>query len=42
MQPISEAVFVQQLSDLHLGRCVTATYGGHHARPHLFTDYVHD
>lgn len=42
MQAIPEAMFVQQLPDLHLGRCVAATNGGHHARPDLFTDYVHD
>lgn len=42
MQAIPEAMPMQELSDLHLGRCVAATYGGHHARSYLFTDYVHD
>jgi hypothetical protein len=42
MQAISETMPVQQLPDLHFGRCITAANTGHHPRSDFFTDYVHD
>jgi hypothetical protein len=42
MQSIPEAVPMQQLTDLHFGRCIAAANSGHHPRPDFFTDYVHD
>jgi hypothetical protein len=42
VQSIPEAMPMQQLPDLQLGRCIAAANSGHHARPDLFADYVHD
>jgi hypothetical protein len=42
MQSIPEAMPMEQLPDLHLGRCIASANSGHHPRPDLFTDYIHD
>jgi hypothetical protein len=42
MQSKPEAMPMEQLPDLHLGRCIAAADSGHHPRPDFFTDYIHD
>jgi hypothetical protein len=42
VQSIPEAMPMEQLPDLHLGRCIAAADSGHHPRPDFFTDYIHD
>lgn len=41
VQPIPEAMPMQQLPDFHLRRCIAAADASHHARPDFFADYVH-